>query len=334
MQTIQAMVNPRLLSRANQLFTGTAEGRIIEVLQNARRAGATKVEITNRDGYVTVRDNGRGIEDFAKLLGFGGSGWEDALESSEDPAGMGLFCLAPREVTIRSNGKMVVISGGGWTGAPIEVQDDPDPVQGTVLRFEDETWIAVGVQSLARFSGMEVTVDGYYFPPAPFISNQASSHPALGCRIEVCEPQDPAAWRQSRSQDDYPSHNVLVNFHGQVVASYCHLVSEHNLHYLVDMTGEPTGIRMMLPARTRLVENEAFEDLKNALELEAFRYLRRRGDHRLPYREYARAKKLGVNLPEAKPTCSAGLLSGGDSPDPVGVVMPKDPLSRDVTGSI
>lgn len=30
-------------------------------------------------------------------------------------------------------------------------------------------------------------------------------------------------------------------------------------HYLIDMTGEPTGIRLMLPARTRLVENAAFE---------------------------------------------------------------------------
>ncbi len=42
------------------------------------------------------------------------------------------------------------------------------------------------------------------------------------------------------------------------------------LHYLIDMTDEPTGIRLMLPARTCLVENKAFEVLKAALELEAF----------------------------------------------------------------
>ena len=305
MQTIQAVVNPNLLSKANRLFTGGMEDRIIEILQNARRAGATEVEITNEDGYVTVRDNGRGIEDFAKLLDLGGSGWDDALESSEGPSGVGLFCLSPKEVTIRSNGKMVVICGDGWTGAPIEVQDDPDPVQGVVLRFEDETWVAVGVQSFARFSGMEVTVDGYWFPPEPFTSGQASSHPALGCRIEVCEPQDLADRRQSCLQDNCPSHNVLVNFHGRVMSSHCHLVSEHELHYLVDMTGEPTGIRMMLPARTRLVKIEALEELREALKLEAYRYLQRRGHHRLPYREYERAKKLGVNLPEAKAACEA-----------------------------
>ena len=119
METIQAMVNPRLLTKADRLFTGALQGRIIEILQNARRAGATKVEIINTDGHVTVRDNGKGIEDFGKLLDLGNSSWDEPLERSEDPAGVGVFCLAPREVTIRSNGKKVTISGDGWTGAPV-----------------------------------------------------------------------------------------------------------------------------------------------------------------------------------------------------------------------
>ena len=72
MGTIQACVNARLLAEAQRLFTGTLDGRIIELLQNARRAGATQVEITNEDGTVTVRDNGRGIADFSKLLDLGG----------------------------------------------------------------------------------------------------------------------------------------------------------------------------------------------------------------------------------------------------------------------
>jgi hypothetical protein len=140
MNTIHAKVDVRLLSKANRLFTGTLEGRVIEILQNARRAGATAVLITNDDAYVTVSNDGRGIEDFAKLLDLGGSGWEDSLEASEDPAGVGIFCLAPREVTIRSNGKVATISGQGWTGAPVAIHDDAEPVQGTTLRFEDEEW--------------------------------------------------------------------------------------------------------------------------------------------------------------------------------------------------
>lgn len=53
MQSMQATINPRLLTKASRLFTGTQHGRIIEILQNARRAGATKVEITNDEPFVT-----------------------------------------------------------------------------------------------------------------------------------------------------------------------------------------------------------------------------------------------------------------------------------------
>ena len=70
MEVIQARVNERLLSKADRLFTGTLDGRIIEILQNARRAGATEVHIINSDGRVTVRDNGQGIsaEDQGRLF--------------------------------------------------------------------------------------------------------------------------------------------------------------------------------------------------------------------------------------------------------------------------
>src|SRR5580765_7564443 len=115
MNTISAQVNPRLLTKANRLFTGSLSGRIIEILQNARRAGATRVEITNDGGLVTVRDNGKGISDFSKLLDLGNSGWDEEFESSEDPAGVGLFCLAPRSVRVRSEGHCAVIEKEGWT---------------------------------------------------------------------------------------------------------------------------------------------------------------------------------------------------------------------------
>ena len=118
MEVIQAKVHERLLSKAERLFTGTLDGRIIEILQNARRAGATEVHIINSDGHVTVRDNGHGIADFAALLDLGKSGWDDETENAEDSAGVGVFCLAPREVCIASGGKKAVIQNKGWTGAP------------------------------------------------------------------------------------------------------------------------------------------------------------------------------------------------------------------------
>lgn len=326
METIQATVNTRLLTKASRLFTGTLQGRIIEILQNARRAGATEVEITNSNSFVMVKDNGNGIEDFAKLLDLGGSGWEDALELSEDPAGVGIFCLAPREVTIRSRGRIAVIHKDGWTGEPVKVMTNPEQCEGTVLAFQDEPWTAVEVDRNAVFCGMAVTVDGTLCPREPFISDRASAYAELGCRIEVREPNNLNPWHHSSRRGRH-GDNVLVNFHGQVVSFAFHAIGEHHLHFLVDLTGQPTGIRLMLPARTCLVENEAFAQLKSAMELEAYRYLQRRGHHKLPFKEYLRARELGVMLPEATPTFRVGLLTG-DTPEPIEITKPDSlPLS-------
>jgi hypothetical protein len=134
-------------------------------------------------------------------------------------------------------------------------------------------------------------------------------------------------WHE-RFRGGYYSNDILINFHGQVISFSYSPVSESELTFLVDMTGEPTGIRLMLPARTIPVENKAFEELKAAIEVEAYRFIQRRGSHKLPFKEYKRAKKLGIKLPEAEPVFSVGLL-GGDTPEPIEVSMPKDfPLEK------
>jgi hypothetical protein len=84
----------------------------------------------------------------------------------------------------------------------------------------------------------------------------------------------------------------------------------------------------MLPARTCLVENDGLDRLRLAMELEAYRYLQRKGSHRLPYEQYLRAKSLGVVLPEAEPVYTVGTLSG-DDPEPIAVPKPEGfPLSK------
>jgi hypothetical protein len=42
---------------------------------------------------------------------------------AEDPAGVGVFCLALRKVTIYSKGKKLIISKDGWTGKPMELTE-------------------------------------------------------------------------------------------------------------------------------------------------------------------------------------------------------------------
>jgi len=304
--TICAKVDPRLLTKASRLFTGSTEGRIIEILQNARRAGATEVRISNKDGFVTVIDNGSGIDDFQKLLDLGGSGWDEKLGAGEDPAGVGLFSLAPRQVQILSKFYKVVIDKDGWIGQPVEVTESEEMIKGTKLVFRDEKgWDFETVQKQAVFAGIKVTVDGKYCHSIPFCSENAVNYPELGCKVEVVS--EVSKYHQKWMSYYYQS-KALVNFHGQIVElDYWPGKVRSSIHVLIDLT-EQTQVRLMLPARTALVENDALKKLKEAIEIEYYRYFQKQKDHSLYYDEYLRAKELGIVLAEAKPTYSVGLI--------------------------
>ena len=320
MQVIKACVSERLLQKATRLFTGTLDGRIIEILQNARRAGATEVRISNKDGTVTIQDNGSGIENFQKLLDLGGSGWDEKLEAGEDPAGVGLFSLTPRKVTIISGSRKTVIDKDGWTGKPVEVTENTEVVAGTILKFRDEKpWDMDLVEKHAVFAGIRVIVDGKYCHQMPFCS-ETEHYENPGCKIEVTDEISKyhkhwtSSWYQGR---------VLVNFHGQVVQlDYWPGKNKDSLTILVDIADQ-TDIRLMLPARTMLVENQALEQLKAVIELEYYRYFQKQKTHTLYYEDYLRAKELGIQLPEAEPKFQIGLI-WGEYNEPVEIAVPKD----------
>jgi hypothetical protein len=318
-QTICAKVSPKLLTKADRLFTGTIEGRIIELLQNARRAGATEVRITNRNNnLVMVEDNGSGIQDFQKLLDLGSSGWDERIESGEDPAGVGLFSLAPRQVTIISENSKVVITKHGWTGTPVTVTNSANYIKGTTLEFTDEKpWDFATVEKHAVFAGIRVIVDGKYCHQMPFCGKDAAFYEELGCQIEVVSEMSNY---HKKWHSGYYTNRVLVNFHGQIVElDTWPGNNKHGIYILVDLA-QQTQIRLMLPARTRLVENKALKQLKDAIEIEFYRYYQRQKEHSLYYSEFLRAKELGIDLPEANPKYLAGLLH--DEYDMVTQVVP------------
>ena len=90
----------------SRYFDATAASIFVELIQNARRAGATHVDIVadaaDDAPIVTVWDNGRGIVDPAVLLSFGESDWDGDLARTERAAGMGIACLARRGCTVSS----------------------------------------------------------------------------------------------------------------------------------------------------------------------------------------------------------------------------------------
>lgn len=322
---IQAQVNPRLLQKADRLFTGSLEGRITEVLQNARRAGATEVHITNKDGRVFVQDDGRGIENWNYLLDLGGQGWSDATEAGEDPAGVGLFCLSPRPLIVRSKGYAATVKDGGWTGENIELVPDPEAKEGTLLEFEDKKWSVFTVSGLAVFTGMQVFVDGKAVRQLNFLNRHNAVHRHdLGCYIEAVKESTLSSFH--RSYQLWDPDTFLINFYGQVICSPAPYLKGTGMTVLVEPTGEPTGIRLMLPARTRLVENEEARKLLAATELEMYKAISREGKHGLTYKSYQRGLELlgPEDFPEAAPSFGIGLLGERNNVSPPDIDMPED----------
>ena len=93
---IQVRINEEGALR-NQRYAFTDRFTLVsELLQNARRAGATHIEVDYDAGtqILVVQDNGGGLDDFQKLLSFHESGWDDATSAEERPFGVGFSkCL-------------------------------------------------------------------------------------------------------------------------------------------------------------------------------------------------------------------------------------------------
>lgn len=340
---VRARVSTGLLRKADRLFTGTDDGRVIELVQNSRRANSRNIWITQaplQEGQekskIIFQDDGEGIKNFSELLDLGGLHWGDEIVEAEDPGGIGLFSLAPGRVEILSHGHRMVIEGEGWWGAPVEVTEtDQAPRVGTKLIFEDEGWAGptgIGTRRFnnellqhGKFSGVKIyynnspfTMESFLIPSPRCEKFLPTHYPELGVHIQVIPVR---CTRKGQDQDRYVyrdySIDTSMNFYGHVLKipeSHWSFRDSEDGYYQgygyairVDMTGEPTPIRLMLPARTQFVENDALKDLQKAIKTEVYRYFQRLGSHRIPYKSWLEAKTLGIELPEADQVYSLGV---------------------------
>lgn len=140
---VVATVGRKALANVDRYFTNDVGTIAQELLQNARRAGASNVRVSvdHRSSTVRVVDDGRGIDkaDAGLLVTFGGSGNDEVTEGDEAPAGMGFFSLARRGATVRTRDWSMDVTPAAFTGAePARLVDGYDPVVGTTVTFRDE----------------------------------------------------------------------------------------------------------------------------------------------------------------------------------------------------
>ena len=179
-QVITATVHSGLLQKTDRLFRNDDYSVLSELIQNARRAGATRVDFTiekteSEEGSstITIQDNGGGITDFQNLLTLGESGWTEDTQTREDPAGMGFFSLCRSAVEVHSGNQHVRLTPAIFAGkASATVEYSPELVAGTRIRFTRascEETLTKALERSAQFCPVTVTLGGRTLPQQDFL---------------------------------------------------------------------------------------------------------------------------------------------------------------------
>ena len=164
---IQVRINEEGALR-NQRYAFTDRFTLVsELLQNARRAGATHIEVDYDAGtqILVVQDNGGGLDDFQKLLSFHESGWDDATSAEERPFGVGFSkCLyaATRCIVASRHQRVDIDTGAALTKAAIDVESIAEEVTGTRIELHGVDLLDLGnrIETLCLGFPVEVLFNG------------------------------------------------------------------------------------------------------------------------------------------------------------------------------
>ncbi|MDE2298471.1 MAG: ATP-binding protein [Burkholderiales bacterium] len=180
---IQVRINEEGALR-NQRYAFTDRFTLVsELLQNARRAGATHIEIHYDAAaqVLQVNDDGCGLADFQKLLSFHESGWDAATRAEEHPFGVGFSkCLYASTRCIVASGRQRVDidTAAALAKASIEVEQTTDAGGVTGTRIElhgvDLPDLGARIETLCLGFAVEVLFDGQ-----PLTRRFAQAHLAM-----------------------------------------------------------------------------------------------------------------------------------------------------------
>ena len=312
---VQARIHPRALGHMSRYFDSTVISIFVELIQNARRAGATHVDIvadtadTAAPGgapIVTVQDNGHGIADPAVLLSFGESDWDGDLARTEHAAGMGIACLARRGCTVSSRSPTESSQSiGGWRmtlerdhflgkSAATAVPDPAAPTPcGTCLTFhatESPDLLKAAAAYAARYAPLCVSFNGRELERRDFLEGAIRTERWEGLTLAVIE----SPCLRNSSPD--------LNFHGLPMNLRLPYVETLNgaIWTVRAEAGDCPELELVLPARRQAVENDFLARLREEAHLAIYRALAPMDPPPpLAFEDHARAAAAAIELPEA-----------------------------------
>ena len=175
---LPATIAPRLAAativQLGRLFDGAAANILSELLEHARKAGASHIAITTTgapgDRLLSIVDDGSGIADPASIVTANDVGQPDRAGFQSNPASIGLLSLAGRDVLIRSwskterQGWMAHIPASAWESSQaIAVCADPI-ARGTAITVrmpgDWATDLRATIAQIARHYPLPVSFNG------------------------------------------------------------------------------------------------------------------------------------------------------------------------------
>ena len=308
---VRARVHDGAVTRVTRSFNAALPDVFTELLQNARRAGANRIEVSTEVATeddtirVTVADDGAGIADPAVLLSFGETGWDAAVAQAEDAAGMGLYSLARRGCAVSSRRR---VHGGdpvpGWRLAlkpehflgeeeAVPVRDDGAPYpHGTAIAFtaaEPIEAIEAALAGTARHYPLPVAFNGETVKRRAFLDG--ARHPEVRRGIVF------GAFR-----DRYEGCNAPdLNFHGVTLCiglPRIAAVSGGVWSARADVLSCPE-LALVLPARKEAVETPFLAEMREAARYAVYRAMAAADPvPRVAHCDWKRARAAGIALPE------------------------------------
>lgn len=187
MNAVSLQVNvPNLVRNMRFSFTNSVNV-LSEMMQNARRAGATLVQFSfSEEGTLVVVDNGKGIDDFQKLLTLSESGWDAELVVREHAFGQGFFSAlhSGKHVTVESRGRRIAFETEDILNFASVTEEQSDFIGGTRITLQGMTLPKKNlVEALTRFAKgfpIDVTFEGKQLSRKHALPNLSTIETTIG----------------------------------------------------------------------------------------------------------------------------------------------------------
>ena len=300
---IRAIIHQDAISRVSRFFNATVTDCINEILQNARRAEATQVDIKIDGREITVYDNGYGVEDPASLLAFGHSQWNQETRVNEDPAGMGVYSLATKkDVVITSRPRhgdqtpwRVYLNENHFRGllhATVEtVDNDEEVLYGTTVSFVNE-YNYINQDEIRRCLK-------YYPVPTTLNGKEAETEEFLHEAVRINE------W-QGLQIGVFKTHSIYTsseaNFHGIVVgdSKINRIDTGLNTWYVKLNIIKSPELELTLPSRKEIVQNDFFHRMNQECLRQIFLAIAADdGQNHISAEDRKKAGEMGIDIPES-----------------------------------